>query len=176
MAEERGGAGESLANAPDFPPSPRARIRPEALIFVGLQGAGKSTFYREQFFMTHLRISLDLIRTRRREQLLLDACLAGPIPFVIDNTNPTREERARYIIPAREAGFLLIGYHFDIPVAICLARNAARPPADRVPPRGLYGTRKRLQPPTYDEGFDLLYRVALDDAGTPVVAQLGDSA
>ena len=169
MAEEHGGGEVSAAarEAPDISASPsrarRIQARPEAIIFVGLQGAGKSTFYRERFFATHLRISLDMLRTRRRERLLLGACLAGAIGFVIDNTNPTREERARYILPACEAGFRLIGYHFDLPIATCLARNAARPPAERIPPRGLYGTRKRLQPPTYDEGFDLLYRVTLDD-------------
>lgn len=27
----------------------------EAIIFVGIQGAGKSTFYRDRFFNTHIR-------------------------------------------------------------------------------------------------------------------------
>lgn len=143
----------------------RSRTQPEAIIFIGLQGAGKSTFYRERFFATHLRISLDMLRTRRRETLLLDACLAGAISFVVDNTNPSREERARYIVPARQAGFRIIGYHFDLPIALCLSRNTARPAAERIPPRGIYGTRKRLQPPAYDEGFDVLYRVSLDPDG-----------
>lgn len=165
VAEGCVGAGASPASAPAPPAPRRARVRPEAIIFTGLQGAGKSTFYRDRFFATHLRISLDLLRTRRREDLLLAACLAGSIAFVVDNTNPTRAERARYLIPARAAGFRLIGYHFDIPIAICLTRNAARPQAERVPPRGIYGTRKRLQPPTYDEGFELIHRVTLDDEG-----------
>jgi len=39
----------------------------EAVIFMGLQGAGKSTFYRERFFATHLRISLDMLKTRHRD-------------------------------------------------------------------------------------------------------------
>jgi hypothetical protein len=43
----------------------------EAVIFVGLQGAGKSSFYRERFFDTHLRLSLDMLRTRHRERLLV---------------------------------------------------------------------------------------------------------
>jgi predicted kinase len=168
-AEARPGAGEQPTSAP----APRrARVQPEAIIFTGLQGAGKSTFYRERFFATHLRISLDLLRTRRREDLLLTACLAGAIAFVVDNTNPTRDDRARYLLPARAAGFRLIGYHFDIPIATCLARNAARPQAERVPPRGIYGTRKRLQPPTYDEGFDRLYRVTLDADGAPTITEL----
>ena len=167
----------STAAGAAMAPSPRPlrpRLQPEAIIFVGLQGAGKSTFYREQFFATHLRISLDMLRTRRREATLLDACLAGSISLVIDNTSPTREERARYIAPARRAGFRVVGYHFDLPIAVCLARNAARPTAERIPPRGIYGTRKRLQPPTYEEGFNALYRVTLNADGALIIEPIGD--
>ena len=69
----------------------------EAVIFVGVQGSGKTTLYLERFFTTHVRLSLDMLRTRNRERLLLDACIEAKQPFVIDNTNPTVEERARYI-------------------------------------------------------------------------------
>lgn len=68
----------------------------EAVIFVGLQASGKSSFYTERFFSTHVRISLDLLRTRNRERRLLTACLETQQPFVIDNTNPSREERTKY--------------------------------------------------------------------------------
>jgi predicted kinase len=40
----------------------------EAVIFVGIQASGKSTFYCQRFFATHMRISLDMLRTRRRER------------------------------------------------------------------------------------------------------------
>jgi len=140
--------------------------RPEAILLIGLQGSGKSTFCRERFFATHVRINLDMLRTRRRESLLLDACLAGEVSFVVDNTNATIAARARYLALARAARFRCIGYYFDVPIALCLARNAARPPGERVPPVGIYGTRKRLQPSTLEEGFDVLYRVTIgaDDA------------
>src|SRR6266853_479136 len=77
----------------------------EAVIFVGVQGSGKTTFYRDRFFETHVRINLDMLKTRHREQLLLAACLAAKQPFVVDNTNPLPSDRARYIGVAREAGF-----------------------------------------------------------------------
>ena len=35
----------------------------EAIIFVGLPGSGKSSFYKERFFDSHVRISLDLLKT-----------------------------------------------------------------------------------------------------------------
>jgi predicted kinase len=133
----------------------------EAVILVGIQASGKSTFYRERFFDTHLRISLDLVRTRRRERLLMEACLEGGQRFVIDNTNPTVAERARYLAPARAARFRTIGYFFEPDSKGSVARNAGR--ARQVPPSGIFGTLKRLERPTFAEGFDELHRVRVGD-------------
>jgi predicted kinase len=80
----------------------------EAVIFVGVQGSGKTSFYRDRFFDSHVRISLDLLRTRQREQLLLGACLQGKQSFVIDNTNPLPSDRSRYIGLARASGFRVV--------------------------------------------------------------------
>ena len=96
----------------------------EAIVFTGVQGSGKSSFYKERFFTSHVRISLDLLRTRNREQRLLDLCLETEQRFVIDNTNPTREERAKYIGSARATGFRVVGYYFQSQIQVCLDRNA----------------------------------------------------
>lgn len=32
----------------------------EAVLFIGMQASGKSTFYRERFFSSHVRINLDI--------------------------------------------------------------------------------------------------------------------
>ena len=61
----------------------------EAIIFIGLQAAGKSSFYRDRFFNTHIRINLDMLKTRHREQMILQACLTAKQSFVVDNTNPS---------------------------------------------------------------------------------------
>ncbi|HET7036671.1 MAG TPA: AAA family ATPase [Thermomicrobiaceae bacterium] len=145
---------------------------PEAVIFVGLQAAGKTTFYVERFFSSHVRVSLDLLRTRYRERVFLDACLQTRQPFVVDNTNPTVAERARYLEPARAAGFRTIGYSFVSDVAGSIRRNEARESRWRVPRAGIYGTRKRLQPPTYAEGFDQLFEVRITAEGEFVVLEL----
>lgn len=137
----------------------------EAVLFTGIQGSGKSTFYRERFFATHLRISLDLVRTRHREKVLLETCLAVGQRFVIDNTNVTAAERARYIGPSRTAGFRVIGYFFEPDPQGAFARNARREEGTRVPPAGLFGTLKRLQRPVLGEGYDELYRVWIPAAG-----------
>ena len=137
----------------------------EAVIFVGIQAAGKSSFYRERFFNTHLRINLDMLKTRHRERALLRACIELQQPFVVDNTNPTAEERARYIVPAKAAGFRVIGYYFQSRVPDCLARNDRRGPRERVPDKAIGGTAGRLQLPSLAEGFDALHYVRIDESG-----------
>jgi predicted kinase len=48
----------------------------EIVILMGIPASGKSTFYQQRFSTTHLRINLDMLRTRRRECSLFDWCLA----------------------------------------------------------------------------------------------------
>lgn len=143
----------------------------EAVIFAGIQASGKSSFYREHFFDTHLRINLDMLKTRHCEAILLRACIEAKQPFVVDNTNPSAEERAKYIEIAHADGFRLIGYYFRSPVKEALARNARRTGKARVPEKGIFGTYKRLQVPNLEEGFDLLYHVHIDGTGRFVVEE-----
>jgi hypothetical protein len=72
-------------------------------------------------------ISLDLLRTRHREKLLLRACLPGKQSFVVDNTNVAVADRQRYIIPAKEGGFIVTGYYFGSLLDEALARNHQPP-------------------------------------------------
>lgn len=132
---------------------------------MGLQASGKSTFYKERFFDTHVRINLDMLRTRRRERLLLHTCIEMKQRFVVDNTNPTSAQRAGYIAQARAAGFAIAGYYFDSSVRECIARNNMREEAARIPVMGIYATAKKLQVPTLAEGFDALYYVRIEGGG-----------
>ena len=134
-------------------------------MFTGLQASGKTTFFRGRFADTHLRLSMDMLRTRHREGILFGAALAAKQPVVLDNTNPTRADRARYLPPARAARFGVVGFYFAVDVQACLVRNDARPQATRVPRAGLLGTYKRLEGPSLAEGFDELHYVKVDPAG-----------
>ena len=98
----------------------------EAVILCGVQGSGKTTLYRDRFLETHARVSMDLLRTRAREQAFLKLCLDTRQPFVVDNTNPTAADRRRYLEPARAAGFSVVGYLVEVDAAVAHGRNAAR--------------------------------------------------
>ena len=141
----------------------------EAVILVGIQASGKSTFYKQRFFDTHVRISRDLLRTRNRERRLLEACLDTRQPFVIDNTNVLAEERARYLAPAKAAGFRVVCYYFRTGTRAAIARNKLRQGKAVVPIPGILGTYKKLEEPRMDEGFDELYLVTLTPANEFVV-------
>lgn len=136
--------------------------QPEAVIFIGLQGSGKSSFFTDRFFGSHVRINLDMLRTRHRETLLLRACIEMKQHFVVDNTNPLPAERARYIEPARKAGFRVVGYYFWPDLTGSIRRNQGRAGRERVPTQAIVATARRLQTPTLGEGFDQLYRVMID--------------
>ena len=140
----------------------------DAVIFIGIQATGKSTFFHQRFRDSHVRINLDMLRTRHRESLLVEACLQGKQPLVIDNTNPTAEERARYIRDAKAARFLVRGYFFESRLVECIQRNRLREENRQVPEVGIKGTRSRLQLPCLEEGFDELWFVRIGPEGFEV--------
>lgn len=143
----------------------------EAVLLIGIQGAGKSTFFRERFFDTHVRINLDMLKTRYREKVLLSACLLAKQPFVVDNTNVLAKERARFIEPARDNGFRAVAYFFEPDVRASIARNTRRTGKSVIPVKGVLGAYKRLEPPQPEEGFDRIYRVQVTPEGGWMVVE-----
>jgi predicted kinase len=143
----------------------------QAVILIGVQATGKSTFFKERFFNTHVRISLDVLRTRHREKIILDACLQSGQNFVVDNTNPTIDDRKRYILPAKQAKFEIIGYYFESKITASLERNQGRLEKQRIPDKGILATYHKLHVPSMGEGFDKLFFVKIDPQGAFLVEE-----
>ncbi len=137
----------------------------QAIIFIGIQASGKSTFYKQCFFNTHVRISLDLLRTRHREALFLQTCYKSLMRFVIDNTNPTIIKRQEYIKEAKQHKYRVTGYFFDTSLEEALQRNLNRRGKELISEKGIKATMKKLVIPRIEEGFDELYRVTIDKVG-----------
>jgi len=148
--------------------------KPSAILLIGIPATGKSTFCRQRLFDTHVRINLDQLRTRHREKLLVEACLAGRQPFVVDNTNATREARERFIAPAKAAGYRVIGYYFSSRITEALERNRLRQGSARIPDQGVFGISGRLISPSTSEGFDELWYVRMDGSGDFLVEEWRD--
>jgi predicted kinase len=134
----------------------------ELVLLMGLQASGKSTFWRERYADTHVRINLDMLRTRHRERRLFATCLEVGQPVVVDNTNVSAADREPYITQAKARGFRVVGYYFRSALAECLERNRLRPEHQRIPDRGVRGAAGRLELPSSSEGFESLWYVRID--------------
>jgi predicted kinase len=135
----------------------------EVVVLIGFQGAGKSTFRAQRFAKTHALVSKDLLRNNRRperrQQRLIAEALAGGRSVIVDNTNPSVEERASIVATARASGARVVGYFFESPLQECALRNQARPEESRVPDVGLFATAKRFVRPSRREGFEEIFTV-----------------
>jgi predicted kinase len=83
---------------------------------------------------------------------------------VVDNTNASIAARAQLVALARAHGAQVIGYYFPTEAADALRRNRARRGRERVPDVAIFAIRKRLEPPSPEEGFDRLFTVRLDES------------
>ena len=140
-----------------MPPGEERPAR-ELVVMVGLQGSGKSTWVARHLAGTHTVVSKDhwpnARRREARQMRLVGELLAGGERVVVDNTNPTPDERAPLVAAARRAGVPARAVWVDTPLPVCLERNSARTGRARVPLPGILGTRRRLVPPAPAEGFD----------------------
>lgn len=133
-------------------------MTPELIIFVGLQAAGKSTYYQTHFAATHVHVSKDLMKNARnrdeKQQEMIEAALAQGRPVVVDNTNPTPAVRAPLIEIGRRHGARVVACYFETTVKDAVARNRLREGKARVPDVAIFVTAKKMVPPGFDEGFD----------------------
>lgn len=135
----------------------------QLILFIGIQGAGKSTFYQQHFFHSHLRLNKDMLNTNHRLQLLFTACLASKTKTVLDKTNPTIAERADFISAAKAANFEVIAYYFDCPFADALVRNNRREGKAKISEIGVKSIAKKMQRPDFAEGFDKIFTITVQE-------------
>lgn len=133
-----------------------------AIIMIGLQGSGKSEFCRQNLSPDFIRVNLDTLKTRNNEQRLINECIMRQESFVVDNTNPTKAERAKYISIAKDNGYRVVGYFMQSRLQECIARNSLREGKARIPTKAIAATSNKLEMPSYTDGFDELFFVSND--------------
>lgn len=133
-------------------------MHPELVIFVGLQAAGKSSWYRAHLAATHVHVSKDLMKNVRnrdaKQEALIAESLAAGKSVAVDNTNPTPAVRAPLIALGRTHGARVVACFFESTVRDAVARNRGREGNARVPDVAIFATARKLLPPTLEEGFD----------------------
>ena len=134
------------------------------VVMIGIPGSGKTTF-RRTYFSDLAVISLDLLHRRKREDAVLRDVLASGRSCVIDNTDVSRAERAKYLSTARDAGYRTVGVYMRSDTEECLARNELRSGKARIPRVGVLARAKALELPSRKEGFDRLFYVTISKNG-----------
>jgi predicted kinase len=133
-------------------------MAPELVVFVGMQGAGKSTYYRAHLAATHVHVSKDLMPNARnrdaKQSEMIAAALKAGRSVAVDNTNPTPAVRAPLIALGKAHGARVVACYFEIAPKDAVARNRGREGKARVPDVAIFVTAKKLVPPTFEEGFD----------------------
>ena len=140
---------------------------PIMAIMTGIQASGKSSFCRD-YLSAYDRINLDTLHTRNKENIAIDEAFQAKRDMVIDNTNPTIEDRKKYILKAKDNGYKIIGYFMQSQLQACISRNELREGKEKVPAKAIAATSNKLEMPSYAEGFDELYFVRMTDTGTVV--------
>ena len=67
-----------------------------------------------------------------------------------------------FLDTAKENGYNVVGYFMESKIKVCIERNALREGKACVPMVAIASTSKKLEMPSYDEGFDVLYFVKND--------------
>jgi predicted kinase len=108
-------------------------------LLIGPQGSGKSTWARRK-------------------------TLEEPHSIFFDAILVKESERSPILAKARERGLPTVAVWFRTPLAVCLARNSARPTDEIAAEQGIRNVYAAIESPSHSEGFAELVEVVYPDA------------
>ena len=137
------------------------------IVFVGLQGSGKSTYYNKHFVRKrqyYVRVSKDLMtgsstKKRDTQREMISLALLKGLNVIVDNTSVSAAVRKPLIDLGHLFGARVVAYWFPMSVKECVARNAQRKGKAKVPNVAIYTMAKKFEDPTIAEGFDEVMKI-----------------
>lgn len=140
----------------------------ELILLVGPIGAGKTTFSKTLENETSMRISQDEMGRKAYLDIFKQSVKEGVPRIIVDRMNFNKEQRERFIKPAKEAGYVITIFDFDWDWDICFNRVINRTSHPTVPHNDPKLTEQILtmyrgmyEKPTTEE-FDNYNKVELD--------------
>jgi predicted kinase len=162
---------------------------PIVYILIGVQGAGKSAWARLNAERLNAAILASDEMRNELEAQGIDAATEGDRVFamveqrlgqlvdsdrnvIVDATHARRRWRAKHLGIARKHGARTVAVWFDLPRAVCLARNAAKPGGlrwgERVVPEAILRDVARGFEPPSDGEFDEVWRMTVEGSVTTI--------
>lgn len=124
---------------PDFEPLAKNQL----VIFVGMPGSGKSSYYHQYLSATHRHINQDQLKTKDKVLKKLTEVMAKGESVVVDNTSPSQSTREIYYQLAEKYSYKVIIIYF---ISDGYGWNKLR--SHPVPDIAYHGYFKKLNPPT----------------------------
>ena len=135
---------EEIFTTPDIDLPDDLNINSLMVIFVGMPGSNKTSYYNN-YLSQLVHINQDTLKTKAKVLTTIKKTLASKQSMVIDATNPSAESRAQYINLAKAQGYNVVIFYF---VANGEGWNKLR---EHPVPRIAYNVyRSKLVEPSYD--------------------------
>jgi bifunctional polynucleotide phosphatase/kinase len=125
-------------------PIPSFKKYKELIVFVGMPGCGKNTYYNK-YLSDHVSIEQDVLKNRKKMLEELDKSLKTGNSIVINSTNPLQENRLEYYKKA-------LKYDYNIKVLYFLVNGTGFNKLREKPISSIvyHIYFKNLEPPTYE--------------------------
>ncbi|XP_046649857.1 uncharacterized protein F21D5.5-like [Daphnia pulicaria] len=154
------------ASVPLLEPSdaPLFQKKQEVILLVGFPGSGKSHFAEQHALQSSYDvINRDSLGTWQKCAAAVEKCLDAGKSVLIDNTNPDKESRSRFVRLASTRGLPCRCFVMNTTMTHALHNNKFRELTDskHVPvSRMIFNVHKsKYQEPSLDEGFSQIVRV-----------------
>ncbi|OBT63746.1 hypothetical protein VE03_06201 [Pseudogymnoascus sp. 23342-1-I1] len=137
------------------------------IVFVGLPGAGKTTFFNIALNFGVIRLNRHDLGTMENCMEKAEHCLEGGFGIVIDDCNLDKSSRATWIDMASRLNVPVLAAEFTTPSDLCLHNDSTGPKGRQIFPRTKFRElEKQLEAPTIEEGFSEIVKVDFEWVGT----------